>query len=145
MVTCLPVERSKGTADARGEDDGCFPTPSNVEEVCPPFWGDKTPPVILISLDGFRPEYLTRTFPGSNPFPVVPTIQCMAKKGVHAPSMMPSYPTITFPNHYSIVTVRTLFWHLKSNPSSDCIEFYWRRVCTQNRTASLAISSTTPT
>jgi len=97
VATCLPVEKLK-------EDDGCFPTPSNVEEVCPSFWGGKKPPVILISLDGFRPEYMSRTFPGPNPFPVTPTIQCLAKKGVHAPSMMPSFPTITFPNHHSIVT-----------------------------------------
>ena len=32
------------------------------------------------------------------------TIKCLANAGVTAPYMQPSYPTITFPNHYSIVT-----------------------------------------
>ena len=125
MASCLPVDRQKEGADVSGEEDGCFPTPSNVEEVCSSFWGDKTPPVILISLDGFRSEYLTRTFPGSDSFPVTPTIQCLARKGVHAPSMMPSFPTITFPNHYSIVTVRFIpMQPFKYHCSFDWIETF---------------------
>lgn len=68
---------------------------------CSNFWAGQVPPVILISLDGFRPEYLSRFSRGD---PVAPTISCLSKHGVSAPSMMPSYPTITFPNHYSIVT-----------------------------------------
>jgi len=32
------------------------------------------------------------------------TINCLANSGISAPYMNPSYPTITFPNHYSIVT-----------------------------------------
>ncbi len=54
------------------------------------------PYVILVSLDGFRwdyPKYFS-----------TPNLNMIAKEGVHAKSMKPSYPTKTFPNHYSIVT-----------------------------------------
>lgn len=57
----------------------------------------RRPPLILISLDGFRAEYLRRK--------ETPTIQQMRESGVHTPYMRSVYPTLTFPNHYSIVTV----------------------------------------
>lgn len=53
-------------------------------------------PVILISLDGFRWDYLQRYS--------APTLQRLAREGVHARTMTPSYPTKTFPNHYTLVT-----------------------------------------
>ncbi|MBI2813618.1 MAG: alkaline phosphatase family protein [Opitutae bacterium] len=52
--------------------------------------------VILISLDGFRWDYLQRYS--------APTLQRLAREGVHARAMTPSYPTKTFPNHYTLVT-----------------------------------------
>ncbi|KAG0720324.1 Venom phosphodiesterase 2 [Chionoecetes opilio] len=52
-------------------------------------------PLLLISLDGFRSDYIYRH---------LPTLETLAKEGVTARFMMPSYPTITFPNHYTIVT-----------------------------------------
>lgn len=55
-----------------------------------------TGPVILISLDGFRWDYLQRYS--------APTLQRLAQEGVHARTMTPSYPTKTFPNHYTLVT-----------------------------------------
>ena len=94
--------------DVAAEEDNCSMFKINPYGVCESYWGDKTPPVILISLDGFRPEYLTRSKPRNateTPFLAAPTIICLAKQGISAPSMMPSYPTMTFPNHYSIVTV----------------------------------------
>jgi alkaline phosphatase D len=54
------------------------------------------PYVVLVSLDGFRWDY-------SKHFKT-PNLNAIAKVGVHAKSMKPSYPTKTFPNHYSIVT-----------------------------------------
>ncbi|WP_338407911.1 ectonucleotide pyrophosphatase/phosphodiesterase [uncultured Flavobacterium sp.] len=54
------------------------------------------PYVVLVSLDGFRWDY-PKYF-------VTPNLNAIAKVGVHAKSMKPSYPTKTFPNHYSIVT-----------------------------------------
>lgn len=54
-------------------------------------------PLVLISLDGFRADYLIRNF--------TPNIRRLSQCGVHAPYMRSVYPTKTFPNHYSIVTV----------------------------------------
>ena len=54
------------------------------------------PPVILISVDGLRPDYLTRG--------VTPNINALAAGGVRAKAMRPSFPSLTFPNHYTIVT-----------------------------------------
>lgn len=54
------------------------------------------PPItILISLDGFRPDYLDRG--------ITPALSQLAHEGVRA-SMRPSFPSVTFPNHYTLVT-----------------------------------------
>nr|XP_045626408.1 venom phosphodiesterase-like [Procambarus clarkii] len=53
-------------------------------------------PLLLLSLDGFRADYLRRG--------LTPTLQALAERGVKVPYMNPSYPTLTFPNHYTIVT-----------------------------------------
>ncbi|WP_242122686.1 ectonucleotide pyrophosphatase/phosphodiesterase [Sphingobium sp. Sx8-8] len=50
---------------------------------------------ILISIDGFRPDYLQRG--------VTPHLNALAEGGVEA-TMRPSFPTKTFPNHWAIVT-----------------------------------------
>jgi hypothetical protein len=50
---------------------------------------------ILISLDGFRPDYLDRG--------ITPALSQLAADGVRA-SMRPSFPSVTFPNHYTLVT-----------------------------------------
>ena len=52
---------------------------------------DLKPTVILISLDGFRYDYLDKYEP--------PTLNKLAKEGVRAKWMTPSFPTKTFPNH----------------------------------------------
>lgn len=57
---------------------------------------DLKPTVILISLDGFRWDYLEKFNP--------PTLKRLAKEGVRAKWMIPSFPTKTFPNHYTIAT-----------------------------------------
>src|SRR5436190_21981965 len=57
---------------------------------------DLKPTVILISLDGFRYDYLDKYQP--------PTLNALAKDGVRAKWMIPSFPTKTFPNHYTIAT-----------------------------------------
>ncbi|MEZ5958313.1 MAG: ectonucleotide pyrophosphatase/phosphodiesterase [Hyphomonadaceae bacterium] len=53
------------------------------------------PITILISLDGFRPDYLDRG--------LTPALTLLAHDGVRA-SMRPSFPSVTFPNHYTLVT-----------------------------------------
>lgn len=57
---------------------------------------DLKPTVILISLDGFRYDYLEKFSP--------PTLNKIAREGVRAKWMIPSFPTKTFPNHYTIAT-----------------------------------------
>lgn len=52
--------------------------------------------VILVSIDGFRYDYSSLYH--------TPNLDLLAKKGVKAKSLIPSYPSKTFPNHYSIVT-----------------------------------------
>jgi predicted AlkP superfamily pyrophosphatase or phosphodiesterase len=52
--------------------------------------------VLLVSLDGFRWDYFNR--------PAARNIRRLAAEGVHAERMVPSYPSVTFPNHYTIVT-----------------------------------------
>ena len=54
------------------------------------------PYVILVSLDGFRYDYVERFQP--------PHLLEFIQAGVQAESMIPSYPSKTFPNHYSIAT-----------------------------------------
>jgi predicted AlkP superfamily pyrophosphatase or phosphodiesterase len=53
-------------------------------------------PLVLISLDGFRPDYLDRQ--------VTPTLNQLLQEGVTSKGMIPVFPSKTFPNHYSIVT-----------------------------------------
>lgn len=52
--------------------------------------------VVLVSLDGFHPDYLSRG--------VTPRISALAARGVRARWMDPAFPTKTFPNHYTVVT-----------------------------------------
>ncbi len=54
------------------------------------------PYVILISADGFRADF-TEKYDAK-------FLQSISKKGVRAKYMLPSYPSVTFPNHYTIVT-----------------------------------------
>lgn len=57
---------------------------------------DYEPTVILISIDGFRFDYLDRGH--------TPNLSLLAKEGVRASNMAPIFPSKTFPNHYTIVT-----------------------------------------
>lgn len=57
---------------------------------------ESLPRLILISLDGFRWDFLQHG--------VTPTLSRLAAEGVQAERLIPSFPTKTFPNHYSIVT-----------------------------------------
>lgn len=54
------------------------------------------PYVILVSADGFRYDYIDK-YNCSN-------LKRLSSGGVRAESMLPVYPSLTFPNHYTIVT-----------------------------------------
>lgn len=55
----------------------------------------RAPVTILVSIDGFRPDYLTRG--------VTPVLSRLAGEGASGP-MRPSFPSKTFPNHWTLVT-----------------------------------------
>lgn len=58
----------------------------------------RDPVTILISIDGFRPDYLERG--------ITPNLRALATSGIYGP-MRPSFPSKTFPNHWTLVTGKT--------------------------------------
>ena len=52
--------------------------------------------LVLVSIDGFRADYLDRGR--------TPTLAALAADGVRAEALKPAFPTLTFPNHYTLVT-----------------------------------------
>lgn len=68
----------------------CFVGMAKTSQVTP------TPYVIMVSFDGFRHDYVEKYN--------APNFKEFIKNGVAAKSMIPSYPSKTFPNHYSLVT-----------------------------------------
>lgn len=71
-------------------------SPSNSSTNTDTKTAQKKPYLILISLDGFRWDYVEKYQP--------PNLSAFIKKGVKAESLIPSFPTKTFPNHYTIAT-----------------------------------------
>jgi predicted AlkP superfamily pyrophosphatase or phosphodiesterase len=54
------------------------------------------PYVVLVSFDGFRYDYLRNYSP--------PNFAAFISKGSQAEALIPSFPSKTFPNHYTLVT-----------------------------------------
>ncbi|KAF2151317.1 Phosphodiest-domain-containing protein [Myriangium duriaei CBS 260.36] len=54
------------------------------------------PTTILISLDGFRADFLNRN--------LTPHLNQLVSAGVSPEYMLPSFPSVTFPNHFTLVT-----------------------------------------
>ncbi len=70
------------------------------------------PIVILVSIDGFRWDYLERLKP--------PALTALAQSGVRAEGLIPQFPSKTFPNHYTIATGLRLANHgIISNNMTD--------------------------
>jgi predicted AlkP superfamily pyrophosphatase or phosphodiesterase len=61
------------------------PSPAPVEQL-----------VLLVSLDGFRADYIER--------PAARRLRELAAVGVRAERLVPAFPSKTFPNHYTLVT-----------------------------------------
>ena len=59
-------------------------------------WAADRPLTILIGVDGFRADYLTAD--------ETPSLWAIAGRGVKGRGMRPSFPSLTFPNHYTLVT-----------------------------------------
>ncbi|XXH02738.1 hypothetical protein Hte_009123 [Hypoxylon texense] len=54
------------------------------------------PTTLIISLDGFRADFLNRG--------LTPRLSAFIKEGVSPLYMTPSFPSVTFPNHYTLAT-----------------------------------------
>lgn len=54
------------------------------------------PTTILISLDGFRADFLQRD--------LTPALKAFIESGVSPKHMLPSFPSLTFPNHFTLAT-----------------------------------------
>ena len=52
--------------------------------------------LVLISFDGWRWDYIDRAD--------VPNLKALAKRGIRSQGLVPSFPSKTFPNHYTLVT-----------------------------------------
>jgi len=58
--------------------------------------GAPRPILVLASFDGWRWDYIDRYD--------APRLRALAARGVRARALIPSFPVLTFPNHYTIVT-----------------------------------------
>lgn len=57
------------------------------------------PLVILVSLDGFKPSYLSATS--------TPNLLKLSQQGANARGLISAFPSLTFPNHLTLVTGQT--------------------------------------
>ncbi|MBT2766403.1 alkaline phosphatase family protein [Stenotrophomonas sp. ISL-67] len=77
----------------------CASAPPTAPTVPPAGTGTVTataPKLLLVSIDGLRADMLDRG--------ITPNLSRIAHDGVRAQWMTPSYPSLTFPNHYTLVT-----------------------------------------
>jgi hypothetical protein len=54
------------------------------------------PYVVMVSFDAFRHDYIDRYHP--------PALEDIARRGIRTSALIPSFPSKTFPNHYTLVT-----------------------------------------
>ena len=91
----LPVLRAAATAALLALAlAGCAARPAVATTPAPA--APTTAPVLLVSIDAFRADYLE--------LGLTPNLARLVREGVRARWMNPSYPSLTFPNHYTIVT-----------------------------------------
>ncbi|XP_067116064.1 bis(5'-adenosyl)-triphosphatase enpp4 [Osmerus mordax] len=90
------------------------------------------PPVLLVSFDGFRADYLKRFS--------LPNLEKLYSQGVLVEQLTNVFTTKTFPNHYSLVTglyaeshgilASSMYdpaTHKKFSPSQDSDPFWWNQ------------------
>ena len=63
---------------------------------CTGGWSQVPAYVVLVSFDGFRHDYVQKYHP--------PHFEKLIAEGASANGLIPSYPSKTFPNHYTLVT-----------------------------------------
>ncbi|KAH6761705.1 Alkaline-phosphatase-like family protein [Perilla frutescens var. hirtella] len=93
LSTCIALAAALSFAFLFFRAAASIPT----REVARPLGKLKSPVVLLISMDGFRFGYQFKT--------ETPNIHRLIKSGTEAElGLIPVFPSLTFPNHYSIVT-----------------------------------------
>ena len=74
--------------------------PAGLHPSRPKLWSNGTstfaPTTLLISLDGFRADFLLRG--------LTPTLNSFVANGISPRWMLPSFPSVTFSNHYTLAT-----------------------------------------
>jgi predicted AlkP superfamily pyrophosphatase or phosphodiesterase len=89
LIAAAAVSDTCQTGVGRVSDTGL--TPVRHRSDTPP-----TPILVLVSFDGWRWDYIDR-------FPT-PNLRALAARGARADRLIPSFPPLTFPNHYTLVT-----------------------------------------
>lgn len=96
VVVLVVIIVLTATLSSSGSSPATLPLPDRLDASrCPAQYGFPRP-VLVVSLDGFRADYIHRGH--------TPTLERLSKVGVYAPYLLSMYPTKTFTNHYSIVT-----------------------------------------
>ncbi|XP_050218617.1 uncharacterized protein LOC126669244 [Mercurialis annua] len=94
LTTCIALSAASAFAFLFFDDKT---TPSSIQTTSRPQTKLNHPVVLLISSDGFRFGYQWKT--------PTPNIHRLINNGTEAETgLIPVYPSLTFPNHYSIVT-----------------------------------------
>lgn len=87
-------------------------------------YGQTSKHIVIISIDGFRPDFYL------DPSWGMVNLRIMMKEGVYAKGVNSVFPSLTFPNHTSIVTgvppaEHGVFYNVRYNPTRTNREFYW--------------------
>jgi predicted AlkP superfamily pyrophosphatase or phosphodiesterase len=85
-MACTSGAQAPAPAEGNSVGSGGFNAPQQQDK----------PYLVMISLDGFRWDY-----PDLHS---LPALQSLIHNGVRAERLIPVFPTLTFPNHYSLVT-----------------------------------------
>lgn len=93
LLSCTRTEnkfvKTESDLSIRGLKTTCFDHRNSPDKI-------KKPIVVLVSIDGFRPDYIEMYSP--------PNLIKIAQSGVRSVGMIPSFPSLTFPNHVSLIT-----------------------------------------
>jgi hypothetical protein len=86
--------------------------------------------VVLISIDGLRPEFYR------DPAWPAPTLQQMAREGVHAEGVRGVFPTVTYPTHTTLVTGALparhgVYYNTPFEPEGQTGRWYWEEAAIQ--------------
>lgn len=90
LSSCASQHRAYGPAAAHVASAAAPVAPTAAEST------RHTDTLVLISVDALRADYLH--------LGITPNLTQLAREGVQADWMTPSYPSLTFPNHYTLVT-----------------------------------------